>query len=117
MMFIELSKRDVAKGANLRECFAEDSNALLTFRAARIVLAGSKFVLDHGVADHQLEILWNFDEFVLRRAAIQQKRMCRAPKAGNKLVHDSHARADKFVLCFLAQLSQFRAVDGKPALA
>src|SRR5713226_2584518 len=43
--------------------------------------------------------------------------MRRAPKAGNKLVHDSHARANKFVLRFLAELSQFRAVDGKPALA
>jgi len=81
MMFIELSKRDVTKGGEspgmLCGGFEPPSS---TFRAARIVLAGSKFVLDHGVADHQLEILWNFDEFVLRRAAIQQKRMCRAPK-------------------------------------
>src|SRR5260370_42610183 len=116
-MFFQLRKCDVTKGANLGERSPQDSNALLTFRAARIVLAGSKFALDHGVADHQLEIRWNFDEFVLRRAAIQQKRMCRAPKAGNKLVHDSHARADEFVFRFLAELSQFRAVDGKPALA
>src|SRR5216683_5898323 len=49
---------------------------------------------------------------ILQRSAIQQQCVTRLSLAGNELVHDAHARADKFVFRALANLRQPSAVDG-----
>ena len=65
-------------------------------------------MLHHSVADHQLYFCWNGDELELQGTAIEEESVSRFSHAGDELIHDSYARADKSVFRLLAQLGHFR---------
>ncbi len=109
-MSFQLFEAHVPQGANPRQNFSQAANRFFAIRAAAIVFAGSQLVLDHGIADHQLDGIGNQERFKAQRAAIEHQRVVFLPVQGNELVHDPDARADELVFCFLAELRQSHAV-------
>jgi hypothetical protein len=61
-------------------------------------------VLGHGVADYELDACRDGYELKFQRAAIEQKGMSCLSQAGDELVHDSDASANKTVFGLAAEL-------------
>src|SRR5262245_46705891 len=101
-MGFQLSERNVAKRANFGQKLLQGANALLALGAAAIVFTGSNFVFHHRIANDQLDTMRKFHRSELKRAAIEQQRIRGATVARYKLIHDSAASTDKFVLGLLA---------------
>ena len=66
----------------------------------------------HRVADHQADEVRNRKQFVVKRSAIQNQGVTGPTMKRNKLVHDTAARADEFILCFLAKPGYLHPVNG-----
>jgi hypothetical protein len=80
----------------------QNARALLHLFAARVVLASRMLMLDHGIADDQPDMGGDRQQAIFERPAIQKQRMILSTCAGNELVHDAAARADKLILRALA---------------
>src|SRR5215467_888437 len=104
-MFFQLNERDIAKGADFGQGFAQDAYAFFALGAPHIVLAGPDFVPDHGVADYELNAGRELRGFVLQRAAIEQQGVRSPSVTRNKLIHDANTGTNKFVLGLLAEAS------------
>src|SRR5579859_1865799 len=78
--------------------------------APAIVFAGGQFVLDHGVADHELDGIGNQERFEAQRAAIEHQGVVLLSVQGNKLVHDADTSSDEFVFRSLAKQRQLDVI-------
>src|SRR5580704_9259237 len=58
-VLFQLIEADVSQSANPWQNSGQAANGFFAFLAATIVFAGSEFVLDHGVADHEFDGFWN----------------------------------------------------------
>ena len=109
-MLFQLIEADVAQSANAGKNRGKAADGFFAIRAAAIVFAGGELVLDHGVANHQLDGIGNQEGFKGQRAAIEHQRVVLYAVQGNELVHDADTSSDKFVFRFLAKLRQLDAV-------
>ena len=100
--------RHISQRADGRVCLGEKSNCLLTFFAPLVVSTGREIVLDHGVADHELNPAGEWSELKFERAAIQQQRVPGLAHARYELIHNADSGAHKFVLGLAAKFCDLR---------
>src|SRR6185436_11451175 len=68
-------------------------------------------MLHHRVANNQLRVGCKWQKFKLKRPAIQEQGFVLLTKQRNELIHDTDARANKFVLSFAAKFGQLSSFD------
>jgi hypothetical protein len=68
-------------------------------------------VLDHGIADHHGKARRQWQSLEFQGTAIQHDGVIRASETGGKLVHDTYAGTDEFVLGLLAELCDFDEIE------
>src|SRR5450755_2462382 len=64
-------------------------------------------MLDHRIADHELQPRGNWHELEIKRAAVEKKSVTSLSHAGDELIHDADLGANKGVLRGATQFGDF----------
>ena len=102
-MLLELLERNIPESASIWIPLGQNLYPFIALFAAAIVCPTCVIMLYHCVADHQSYALRNRNQFVLKRAAVEQQCVPSFTQAGNKLVHDADSGSYKLVFGRLAQ--------------
>src|SRR5262249_26264608 len=108
--FVELIESHIPQAAEAMEFVGEETQACFAFRAPGVVFAVRVRMFDHGIANHQTNMIWNGQRLIFEGTTIQKKSMIATPVNGHKLVHDSAACSHKIVFRALAEQGEIGAV-------
>src|SRR5215469_7597169 len=109
-LFVELIESHIPQAAEAMEFVGEETQARFAFGAPGVVFAVRVRMFDHGIANHQTNVIRNGQRSIFQGTAIQKKSVIASSVNGHKLVHDSAACSHKIVFCALAEQGQIRAV-------
>src|ERR1700733_14540186 len=113
-MLLQLLQRHIAQRFNPRQNRRQPPHRLFAIRTPPIVFARRQLVLHHRVADNQLHRIRYYQRLKRQRSAIEQQRVIFLAVQRDKLIHDSHARADKLVLGSAAQSRELQSIRMRP---
>ena len=102
----EFGFSNVAQRVNPGQGANQMADSSLALRSPTVVLAGSQFMFDHRIANHQPHLVRQGQKIMGKRTTIEQQRFSALTEARNKLIHYSATHADKLVFCALAKPCQ-----------
>ena len=105
-VLLQQFQRHIPQSSHRRIPLRKEAHSCFAFFAASVVRTRGEIMLDHGVADHELNAGGDRNELEFQRSAIEKESMSRSSHAGHELVHDSNPRADESIFGALAELRE-----------
>ena len=103
-VLLQHSDRYIAQGADCGIPLLKTPDSFFALVAASVVGTRRVIVLGHGVADYKRNAGGDGNKLIFEGAAIEEESVPCFSEAGDELVHDSDAGADKTVLSLTAEL-------------